>query len=261
MGLVGLKRSASGASDESWSSLSTVGILGHTASDVRIALDVLDEGITSERVSSLDGVGFGVPWSVVHAAGLDDDVSRQFGQDVELLRGMGARIASVELPSWAAGASATFVLLYGLQFGRYAQLLGSPPSLLGASVRRRLMAGAFVSTADVARCEKVRRALDRELATSMGAAGVEALVTPVVRAVGPAPDGEGRSSGLAAGVVFTAPVNLVGWPAVSVPGGATTRGAPLGVQLVAPPGRDAWLLDVAALLMNRSGWAIGQCIA
>ncbi len=257
MGLVGLKRTAHGASDEDWSSLSTVGVLGHTASDVRLVLEAIDGPVAPERMASLEGVGVGVPRNALDSAGVDDEVAEQFERDLDLLRDLGAHVTSVELPSWAAAAKATFILLYGLQFGRYAPLLASSRSGLGTSVRRRLMAGAFVSPADVARCELVRSALQAELEATL-ATGTVLIATPVVRAVGPSRHGQPRSAGLAGGVIFTAPVNLSGWPAVSVPAAVPPGASPVGLQLVAAPGRDGWLLDAASLVMARSGWQVGQ---
>jgi amidase len=54
---------------------------------------------------------------------------------------------------------------------------------------------------------------------------------------------------------FTAPFNVTGQPAVSIPAGFSAAGLPIGVQLVAPYGRDDLALAVAAQLERRIGWA------
>jgi len=51
-------------------------------------------------------------------------------------------------------------------------------------------------------------------------------------------------------MLFTEPWNATGQPAISLPFGDTPEGLPVGVQLVAPPRRDALLLAVAAALME-----------
>ncbi|TDQ00343.1 amidase [Labedaea rhizosphaerae] len=53
---------------------------------------------------------------------------------------------------------------------------------------------------------------------------------------------------------FTAVFNATGQPALSLPLGVTDAGHPVGVQLVAAPGRDALLLRVAAQLERALPW-------
>jgi amidase len=49
--------------------------------------------------------------------------------------------------------------------------------------------------------------------------------------------------------------NLTGWPAAVVPAGATPRGLPIGVQIVARPWREDVALAVAEVLQQAlGGW-------
>jgi amidase len=50
-------------------------------------------------------------------------------------------------------------------------------------------------------------------------------------------------------MAFTEPWNATGQPAISLPLAWSSEGLPLGVQLVASPGREDWLLGVAAELL------------
>lgn len=59
----------------------------------------------------------------------------------------------------------------------------------------------------------------------------------------------------AAFVAFTAAFNVTGQPAISVPAALTAAGLPVGVQLVAAPGRDDHCLAVAAQLEVAQAWA------
>lgn len=52
-------------------------------------------------------------------------------------------------------------------------------------------------------------------------------------------------------MAFTEPWNATGQPAISLPLGRSDEGLPVGVQLVAAPGREALLLTVAAALLER----------
>ena len=53
---------------------------------------------------------------------------------------------------------------------------------------------------------------------------------------------------------FAAPWNLAGWPAMTVPAGVHPAGTPLAVQLVARPGGEPLLLQVAAQLEQVRPW-------
>ena len=54
---------------------------------------------------------------------------------------------------------------------------------------------------------------------------------------------------------FTALFNVTGQPAISLPLHWTDEGVPVGVQLVAPFGREDLLIRVAAQLERAAPWA------
>ncbi|MGH3735437.1 MAG: amidase family protein [Micromonosporaceae bacterium] len=53
---------------------------------------------------------------------------------------------------------------------------------------------------------------------------------------------------------FTAPFNISGNPAISLPLAQSTEGLPIGIQLVAPYGREDLLIRVAAQLEAAVPW-------
>jgi amidase len=54
---------------------------------------------------------------------------------------------------------------------------------------------------------------------------------------------------------YTAPFNLTGQPAISVPYAVSRAGTPIGVQLVAGFGREDLLLTASRLIEREAGWA------
>ena len=54
--------------------------------------------------------------------------------------------------------------------------------------------------------------------------------------------------------VFTVPANLAGLPGISVPGGLTSDGLPLGLQVVGRPFDEAAIYRVAAVLEDAAGF-------
>jgi amidase len=53
---------------------------------------------------------------------------------------------------------------------------------------------------------------------------------------------------------FTQLANLTGQPAMSVPVHLTTKGLPLGVQVMAPKGKEDWLLQLASQMESSDLW-------
>ena len=95
------------------------------------------------------------------------------------------------------------------------------------------------------------------------AGGFDLLLTPTVPELPPtlgqfgstpeSPfDGMFRSS---VTVAFTAPFNITGQPAISLPLHESTEGLPIGMQLVAAPAREDLLIQVAAQLEAALPWA------
>lgn len=96
----------------------------------------------------------------------------------------------------------------------------------------------------------------RRVMGSWPAGGV--LVTPTLTRL-PPPVGGIRSRGGVTddAVRFSALVrtwNVTGQPAISLPVHETPDGIPVGVQLIAPPGREDLLLGLAAQLEQTVGW-------
>ncbi len=87
------------------------------------------------------------------------------------------------------------------------------------------------------------------------------LLTPTVGAPPPelgwftadGPEAEGRR--VVSFIPYTAQFNMTGQPAVSVPMHWTPGGLPVGVQLVAPYGREDLLVQVASQLEQAAPWA------
>ncbi|MCZ7551520.1 MAG: amidase family protein [Anaerolineales bacterium] len=71
-----------------------------------------------------------------------------------------------------------------------------------------------------------------------------------------APPIEGKDALELAGLLtrYTAPFNLTGFPALSLPCGLAEDGLPVGLQLVAPPWSEARLLRAGAAFEQATRW-------
>ena len=93
--------------------------------------------------------------------------------------------------------------------------------------------------------------------------GYDLLLTPVAAAppqrIGSSPatadDPMGPLRGTVPYIAFTAPFNVTGQPAASIPLAWNREGLPIGVQLVAALGEDTRLLQISAELERAAPWA------
>ncbi|MHB8619446.1 MAG: amidase family protein, partial [Chloroflexota bacterium] len=127
--------------------------------------------------------------------------------------------------------------------------MASRPRDYDPAVRDRIAAGQDIPAADYVQALRLRRLLAEEMAAAL--AEVDVLAMPAVPI--PAPRfgqnevqlEDGRANPLALLTRNTSPVNMTGFPAVSVPCGLTPRGLPVSLQLVGLPWRETQLLAVA----------------
>lgn len=74
--------------------------------------------------------------------------------------------------------------------------------------------------------------------------------------VGPLPHVvDGVKAGMGNNGALTIPSNIYGNPAISIPVG-TSRGLPIGMQVLAPHHREGWLLDLALIFERERPWSL-----
>lgn len=75
-------------------------------------------------------------------------------------------------------------------------------------------------------------------------------------AEGPLPSNfNGVEAGFGNNGALTIPANIFGSPAISIPIG-TSRGMPIGIQVLAPHHRESWLLDLARIVERERPWPL-----
>jgi Asp-tRNA(Asn)/Glu-tRNA(Gln) amidotransferase A subunit family amidase len=138
------------------------------------------------------------------------------------------------------------------------RLHGRPldPEKLEPATRAWLLNAAPVELIDYLEARERLIAFARRVMRSWPTDGV--LVTPTLTRL-PAPVGGIQSRGGVSddAVRFSALVriwNVTGQPAISLPLHESADGIPVGVQLIAPPGREDLLLGLAAQLEQSAGW-------
>jgi len=104
------------------------------------------------------------------------------------------------------------------------------------------------------RAQKVRTLIKRDF-EEVFARGVDAILTPATPS---AAFGIGEKGGtdpieMYLNDVFTVTVNMAGLPGLSVPGGLSAEGLPLGLQLIGRPFDEETLFSVGAVIEQAAG--------
>lgn len=181
--------------------------------------------------------------------GIGGEVRAAFEAALDLLAGLGARVVDVHAPALEEGMAPALVIWGAEAAAVHAEWLRTRPEDYDPAVRPRLEWGLGLPGIEVARAQRARRRLQREVDLLFDE--VDLLATPTC-ALGAPPRG-------AAGVVvdgaevevlpaltrFSRVFNLLGLPAISVPCGFTAEGLPLGLQLVGAPLDEVRVLRAA----------------
>lgn len=111
----------------------------------------------------------------------------------------------------------------------------------------------FLTTADYAHCQLLRRDLRQEVDSSFEEVDfimtpTMATTAPLIMAVNDAMEVEGSARFPTAMNLLTLPFNLTGHPAVSLPFKLDDRGAGIGIQFVGARRAESSLLALAAVV-------------
>ncbi|MBI3965299.1 MAG: amidase [Chloroflexi bacterium] len=265
-GVVGLKPtygrvSRHGVFPVAWT-FDHVGPLTRTVRDAALTLGVLAGADDRDRTTSqtpvpdylaaLTGDVRGLRIGVLRehlSAPLDEEVRTRFLTALRQLADLGALVDEVSLPI-ALDASAISGLLIKVETSAvHERHLRERPADYGADVRVGLLAGFALSGPDYLRVQRARHRLLADVARAFQ--HFDVLAGPTVPI--PAPEiGQERVS-LAGREHWVASLlsrhtwlhNATGYPAVTIPGGYTAAGLPVGLQISARPLDDATALRVA----------------
>jgi aspartyl-tRNA(Asn)/glutamyl-tRNA(Gln) amidotransferase subunit A len=229
-------------------------LAGHDAQDPASA-DVPVPDYAAALGKRLDGMTVGIVrhWherDAVAGFGADSapsaDYVAAFDAACRTLESLGARLTDLQLSPLLDYADANRVIMLSEAYALHEHDFRERPHLFGRHMFARIGLGAFLGAADYIEAVRQRRELCVECAGAF--AGVDVIVS--ANATGPAPriDAVGTYSTFER-ASYTAPYNLTGLPALSVPIGFES-GLPLAFQIAGKP------FDEGAVL--RTGFAFEQ---
>jgi len=259
------------------SSLDQIGPITKTAQDAEIVFDAisgkdeLDSTSVESKVTNyklqITNLKIGIP-KEYFIKGIDPEVEKIVKQAIKKIEEMGAKIEEISLPHteyalpiyyiiMPSEASANLARYDGIKYGlskSNKDLLGvylkSRADGFGDEVKRRIMLGTYALSAGYydayyLKAQKVRTLIRHDFDKAFKK--VDAIFTPT----SPFPAfklGEKIKDPVSMYLsdIFTASVNLVGLPAVSVPVGSVGK-LPVGLQIIGKPFEENKILEISKI--------------
>jgi aspartyl-tRNA(Asn)/glutamyl-tRNA(Gln) amidotransferase subunit A len=229
--------------------LDHVGPLARSCRDLSMLMNVLVDGAQSEPGASehggIDRLRIGVPRHDLWDA-LAPEVRSAAHAVLEALASAGAEVRDVGGVNWSEIRRVAGTVLLSEAAALHARRLASQPRLFGSDVRRRLETGASIDEQEVADARRQLEWWRQHAADALE--GVDVLVMPTTRRTAIRIDEADGVTAAADYTRFTAPFNLLGLPALSMPAPVPPGAIPVGIQLVAGNGQDTALLELGAAL-------------
>ena len=247
-------------------SLDTVGPLTRTVEDNALLLNAIaghDPGdAASARVAAPDftadlrkgarGLRIGV---IRHFYTRDmqahPDVARGVDDAVQVLETLGAQVREIELQPLEVYAACNRNILLSEAYAIHESWLRERPGDYGASMRRRLLPGAFIRAVDYLQATRLRRRLIDQFNETMRDLDVAVTVSSM-DPPGRIEDQEEmeRTYPRQARNAF----NTLGCPALALPVGFTLEGLPLSMQIVGRAFDEATVYRAAYAYEQATGW-------
>ena len=242
-------------------SLDHMGPLTRSVRDAALCLqalagpDPLDDTSSPEPVDdylppahvSLQNVRIGVPENYYFDQ-VDPAVHSSVRKMVQLAAGLGAKVEVIRVPDIAAmNATARVILLS--EASATMERFQSRRLEIGPDVRALLDQGRFLAATDYVNAQRARRVFRDQFLELFRR--VDVIFTPATPSAA-APIGGHDDAFRLAATRFARAINLLGFPALSMPCGFDANHMPLGLQLIAAPFEERQLLAVAAALEDET---------
>lgn len=260
-GVVGLKPtydlvSRQGVTSLSWS-LDHVGPLTRTVRDAELVLAALagrsrgDSTPSAAGTSSegdLSGLRVGVPRNYYFER-ISPEVEESVRRAIERLQELGAEPVDVEIPLTRYIQATQWGLMVPEATSYHERTLRSVPDLYTDDVRILLEAGELVSAGDYLRAQRARTLMREAWGELLGRVDVIAAPAVPMTAAKAGQESVEWADGTVEAVSesyvrLSAPANITGIPALTLPVGQDRAGMPIGMQLMGRPHDEATVLRV-----------------
>jgi aspartyl-tRNA(Asn)/glutamyl-tRNA(Gln) amidotransferase subunit A len=182
---------------------------------------------------------------------VDPEVDVAVREAARVLASLGASVTEMALPRVDLLAAQRAILLTDAA-AYHREHLRERAADIGSDVLARLRTGQTFTGTDYAQARRDRDELRREWLAVLREHDL--ILSPTTLIPAPPRDGQDAVAAAQRLTTNTAPFNLTGLPAISIPCGFTRGGLPIGLQLAAGPWREGLLLRVARAYEHATPW-------
>jgi aspartyl-tRNA(Asn)/glutamyl-tRNA(Gln) amidotransferase subunit A len=221
----------------------------------------------------INGLRVGIP-KEYRVKGTPPEIDALWDKGAKWLKEQGAEIVEISLPHTKyalpayyivapAEASSNLARYDGVRYGLrvpgddvVSMYENTRAKGFGREVQRRVMIGTYVLSAGYydayyVRAQKVRTLIKQDFDKAWGK--VDVVLTPATPSPAFAPGEITDPVQMYLNDVFTVTVNMAGLPGISVPGGLSEAGLPLGLQLIGKPFDEATLFQAGYAIEEAAG--------
>ena len=213
----------------------------------------LDFGINGMRIGVLAGPPF---------APMQPDVEQSFNEAISQLEKLGATCLSLDIPELEHTLAVEFGII-PLEASEYhLRSLKSHPEMISASIRSLLVAGRVLPRSVYLRACQGRKIISSSFRQAFEINHLDAVITPTLPATAAQ---KGQVDFLFGNITeeismsyvrTTAPFNVSGMPAMSIPCGFDGLGLPIGLQIATAPYCEHTAMRIANAYALSTGWQL-----
>jgi aspartyl-tRNA(Asn)/glutamyl-tRNA(Gln) amidotransferase subunit A len=183
---------------------------------------------------------------------VDAEVQEALNQAATVFEQLGAEVKRAAFPGAGEAAAANGLITPADAAAFHRERLQEHPEYFGKDVLTRLQMGAAYTSTEYILARRTQMALKRQFEAFFG--DFDILITPATPITAPRRGSANAVERAKLLTRFTAPFNLTGLPAISLPCGFSADGLPIGMQIVARPWAEAQLLRAASAYERATEW-------